>query len=357
MRLNKNIIFVFIFFFILSIELKAADSPANAANKNQKKTTVKKKISKSKNKTNKSTKKISKKIIKPETRTVDISSDSTTKTTMKTGSAEDMKSNSEKYKRKQFIKILIDPGHGGMDSGGTIEGVEEKNIVLKLAQLTAAELNSEKYKNRFITELTRVNDVFITLKNRKKKLKTSNADIFISIHLNLSVKNPDASGTELYFVSEAGAPDIETERIAEIENSSPEYAGENEELESDNGILSYVLADLNKRNIINQSVQLALNLEKNIKKLDGIRVRHIKRAPFFVLKTLSAPAVLIEAGFLTNENDRNLFQSEEFLNSYAVKIAGGINSFYENTIKKIEFPYVENVGDSGLTNADSESKK
>ncbi|MBP7654278.1 N-acetylmuramoyl-L-alanine amidase [Candidatus Dependentiae bacterium] len=265
---------------------------------------------------------------------------------------DNISANAEKYKKKKNLKILLDPGHGGMDSGGTVENIEEKNVVLKIAGFIAEELKSPKYGNKFFPVFTRNDDKFVKLANRRKMQKKHNADIFISIHLNLAPNNLEASGTELYFISEEGAPDIETERVAAIENSSSD--GDNiESNDNDNGLLSFVLADLNKRNIINQSIQLALNLEKNLKYLKDIKVRHIKRAPFFVLRTLHCPSVLIEAGFLTNDNDRKLFQSDEFLKEYAFKIAEGINSFYENTIKKIEFPFIENLSDTGLIDGDT----
>ena len=92
--------------------------------------------------------------------------------------------------------IVIDPGHGGKDSGAIgINGIQEKDVVLDIA-LEIVNLN-EMSKTPMNVYLTRYNDTLISLSDRSKLAKALNADLFISLHCNHS-RNPDARGIEIY---------------------------------------------------------------------------------------------------------------------------------------------------------------
>jgi N-acetylmuramoyl-L-alanine amidase len=248
---------------------------------------------------------------------------------------------SEYFKKKNNIVVVIDPGHGGKDPGAVYKNIKEKDIVLNLAKFIKKNFEHKKYKERFKVYLTREDDSFLTLNSRRKISNSLKADIFISLHVNYSPHNPDASGTEIFFVSEEGAADRELELLLKMENTVDLMAGfysEPSSSEPDDD-LSFVLMDISKRNIINQSIQLSLNLEKSLKTIYKDKIRHIKRAPFAVLKNLKAPSTLIEIGFITNKNDRKLMTDKKHINRYASLICEGISDFYENTIKKITYPY------------------
>ncbi|HPP88316.1 MAG TPA: N-acetylmuramoyl-L-alanine amidase, partial [bacterium] len=181
------------------------------------------------------------------------------------------------------IKVVIDAGHGGKDPGAVVNGVREKDVVLKLAKYLEEELKKAEYLDKIEPILTRDKDVYLSLNARRKIVKKHNADVFISLHTNISPTNPAASGTEIFFVTEDAADNVGIELLVNRENFVyPE--DENEELANDEDqTLDFLFKDLNKRAIINRSIQLALNIEKAMANLPEGRVKYIRRAPFMVL--------------------------------------------------------------------------
>ncbi len=173
--------------------------------------------------------------------------------------------------KKQII--VIDPGHGGKDSGAVgVNGILEKDVVLKIAK-QIVELNETVFKNQFEIYLTRYNDTLISLGDRTKLAKSLNADIFISLHCNHS-DNPNARGIEVYVSKKKG-----------------KYSRE--------------------------SILLAYELQKGLKKNIGFESRGVKFANFQVLRETNDyfPSVLLELGFLSNWDEAEfiLFNTDKML--------------------------------------------
>ncbi|QQX76477.1 MULTISPECIES: N-acetylmuramoyl-L-alanine amidase [Aequorivita] len=164
--------------------------------------------------------------------------------------------------RKQII--VIDPGHGGTDSGAVgVNGSLEKDIVLKIAK-EIVELNEITFKNHFEIYLTRYKDTLISLGDRTKLARTLKADLFLSLHCNYS-DNPNARGVEVYVSKKQG-------------KYSPE------------------------------SILLAYALQRDLKINLGFESRGVKFANFHVLRETvnELSAILLEMGFLSQE-DENAF--------------------------------------------------
>ncbi len=193
-------------------------------------------------------------------------------------------------------RIVIDPGHGGKDYGapGYLKGVHEKHVTLqiarKLAKLIRAELKCEVF-------LTRNSDRFLTLEERTAIANTKNADLFISIHTN-SHKDRRAYGIETYFLNLA--TDDDAIRVAAMENAT-----------STKNIsdLQTILHDLMQNAKINESSRLAGNVQVSVvkhlksKRWSRIKDKGVKQAPFYVLLGAQMPAVLVEAGFISNPRE------------------------------------------------------
>lgn len=163
--------------------------------------------------------------------------------------------------RKQII--VIDPGHGGKDSGAVgVNGILEKDIVLKIAKQMVV-LNETVLKNKFEIYLTRFNDTLISLGDRTKLAKTLKADVFISLHCN-HADNPNARGLEVFVSKKKG-----------------QYSRE--------------------------SVLLAYGLQKVIKHNLGFESRGVKFGNFQVLRESINyfPSMLLELGFLSNWDEIN----------------------------------------------------
>jgi len=236
----------------------------------------------------------------------------------KTKYTKQTKTTSPKIYKKHRI-IVIDPGHGGKDPGAIGQyRIKEKNIVLPLAKYLKYELT----KRGYTVYLTRDRDKFITLKNRTKFANQKKADLFISIHCNIAPRHPEVYGIETYFLSPARSQ--RAKNVAKLENS----AIGNLRTTTQNIVLNF----LNKNRIVD-STKLAIDIQKsliyNLKK----HYRHIKDggvrpAPFWVLVGTNMPAILIEAGFISNKGEALNLRNRSYQKRYAKYIADGIDNYF-----------------------------
>jgi len=191
--------------------------------------------------------------------------------------------------------IVIDPGHGGSDTGAIgPSGVQEKDLTLTLARTLRARL-AEKMPVRVI--LTRNEDAELPLETRTALANQQKADLFISLHLN-SVQSPSANGAETYF-SSLEATDESAAQAAEAENLVAASGDDGDALYD----LQLILWDLAQSQFLAQSQQLAKLVQSELNEALGLNNRGVKQAPFRVLIGASMPAVLVECGFVSNPEE------------------------------------------------------
>lgn len=220
--------------------------------------------------------------------------------------------------------IVIDPGHGGKDSGAVgYKKYQEKHAVLKISKTLRQILKKKGY----IVHITRDKDKFIKLSKRTKFANKKEADLFISIHANASPSSQKLSlkGIETFFLSPAKTE--KAKRIAAKENKSAVTSMNDM---SKNTLLSF----LNKTKIV-QSNKLAIDIQKGMltqvrKKYKGIRDGGVREAPFWVLVGAQMPAVLIELGYITNPTEADRLFNPFYQKSLANGIANGINNYFIN---------------------------
>ena len=212
------------------------------------------------------------------------------------------------FKSSAAIKtVVIDPGHGGHDTGclGHTR-VNEKKVALSIA------LKLGKYISSNFSDVnviyTRKTDVFVELEERAAIANRNNADLFISIHCNAA--SSSAYGTETYVM---GLHKTEGNlNVAKRENSVVKLEQNHEErydgmdLNSDE---AYIIMSLTQNANLSQSTLLADKIQDQFRERVGLRDRGVKAAGFWVLWRTTMPAVLVETGFLTNPKE------EKFLNS------------------------------------------
>ncbi len=190
--------------------------------------------------------------------------------------------------------IVIDPGHGGSDTGAVgSKGVEEKTITLLLAQTLRSRLE-ERLPVRVV--LTRTDDVELPLDTRTALANQQKADLFISLHIN-SVRGSSARGAETYF-SSLQASDANAAQSAATENLS--NTGEDGDPLYD---LQLILWDLAQSHYLAESQRLASLVQEELNEALGLRDRGVKQAPFRVLLGAAMPAVLVECGFISNPEE------------------------------------------------------
>jgi len=220
--------------------------------------------------------------------------------------------------------IVIDPGHGGKDSGATGNGYMEKDIVLQIATQLSDKLRSMGYT----VFMTRSNDTFIELKDRTKFANDKQADLFISIHANSIPKTSDPAavqGLETYFLSPTRSE--RAMRVAALENS--EDMGEMGAY----GKLSF-LSFLNKEKII-ASNKLGIDLQKGIlrnlrKQFPYVHDNGVREAPFWVLVGAQMPAVLVEVGYISHPEEATRIADEKYQHWMVNGLIDGVGHYFAN---------------------------
>jgi N-acetylmuramoyl-L-alanine amidase len=229
------------------------------------------------------------------------------------------------YSVKKIVKktIVIDPGHGGKDSGavGLYKNLEKK-ITLQVGLLLR-----DKFKNNtnYRVILTRNEDKYLKLRTRTKIAKKNNADIFISLHADYN-QNPRTRGISIYTLSE-NASDKESAALAKRENRSDLIEGI--DLSSETSEVTSILLDLTKRETLNQSSFLVKFLIKEFKNDMNLLQRTHRYAGFTVLKSLDIPSVLIEMGYLSNKNDLKLLTTNQYQKKLADKIVKAVINYFD----------------------------
>jgi N-acetylmuramoyl-L-alanine amidase len=226
--------------------------------------------------------------------------------------------------------VVIDPGHGGIDPGAIgANNVNEKTIVLA----TALQLKEILEKTGLCdVQMTRHEDVFVSLDDRLKFSRQNGADLFISLHAD-SIEEKNAAenirGATIYTLSDK-ASDKVARVAAEKENSSDLLAGiENLDKGNDDQVKN-ILIDLMKRETLNFSTDFSQVLAKRLGKTVAMSRIPRRSAAFKVLKQTDAPSVLIELGYISNRADEEQMLTTQWQSKVAGAIAGAVQIYFNN---------------------------
>ncbi len=174
------------------------------------------------------------------------------------------------------MKIIIDPGHGGTDSGAIgPTALQEKYVNWQIAVITAGELA----RHGIVVTFTRAGDERVSLDKRVRIANDAKADYFVSIHAN-SASNPRATGTETY----AYAPGVEGDRLAH-------------------------------------------SIQRSLVQAIGLADRGVKYDTLKVVRETTMPAVLVEVAFINNPDEEKLLRNDAFLEKAGVSIGKGILAY------------------------------
>ena len=176
--------------------------------------------------------------------------------------------------------VVIDPGHGGFDKGAYIGSFQEKTLTLKTAVLLKKYLNEIGYR----AILTRTQDIFIPLEKRAAIANDTGCKLFVSIHYNAH-KDTTIHGIEVFFYNRG---------LKARAEASKKLAGK-------------VLTKL---------------IEKT-----GADSRGVKQGNYHVIRETKVPAILVEGGFITNPKERQWLSQKTTLDTIALSIAEGIDTY------------------------------
>ena len=217
--------------------------------------------------------------------------------------------------------IVIDPGHGGLESGAKGRfGALEKDVVLAIA-LKLKAMVEQNLAMRVI--MTRDRDADVPLADRGALSNNNDAMLFISIHANGSYRK-NSNGSEVYFLS-LNAADEDTRRLAYLENNAGELDQKIDQTDADD--LQMILWDMAQSAFIKKSGQLAEFIQNELNTLVGTANRGIKQAPFKVLTEVACPAVLVETAFISNPEEERKLAGPAFQDSIAQAIYRGLLNY------------------------------
>lgn len=231
-------------------------------------------------------------------------------------------------KRRAKPIIVLDPGHGGHDSGAKKNGAIEKDVVLDFA-LTLREKLQES--GRYTVLMTREDDTFVELAERRRFAERNNANLFIAIHADYA--RSSASGATIYSlrpsvakklrgkaIKSAGKVDVNKKNIATVEKG-------------DGNLVANWLSDLAQRDAEATNVRSDLFSRSVIRHMGtktSFRAKPHRTAAFKVLKTHLVPSVLIELAYVTNKADAARLKSDKWRNKVSDGIATAIDNYFSH---------------------------
>jgi N-acetylmuramoyl-L-alanine amidase len=219
--------------------------------------------------------------------------------------------------------IVIDPGHGGIDTGTKAGSVIEKTIVLDFALLLRDRIEKS---GRYRVAMTRSDDTFIPLSERVKFARQRQAALFISIHADALPKGEgEARGASVYTVSDT-ASDAEAARLADSENRADVISGVDLAAEPDE--VADILIELAQRETKTFSQKFAGGLVHEMKRVARMHKRPLKSAGFRVLRAPDVPSILLELGYVSTKEDLKQLLSESWRARTADSIVQAVDSFF-----------------------------
>lgn len=203
-------------------------------------------------------------------------------------------------RKHPIATIMIDPGHGGKDKGASGRSSREKDVVLRLGRRAAQILRGCGYR----VIMTRNSDAFLSLGARALKQRRSNAQIFVSLHINAAA-NRSVNGIETFCLTPAGAPSSGKSRAVGAGRCQGNRWDAN-------------------------NMMLAWQMQKALLRRTQAVDRGVKRARFAVLRDIDVPGVLVEVGFISNYREERLLNSTAYIEKLARGIAEGIIHYHRS---------------------------
>jgi N-acetylmuramoyl-L-alanine amidase len=229
------------------------------------------------------------------------------------------------FSGKKISTIVLDPGHGGKDTGNRVGsrffGYSEKTYTLALAK----ELRDQLKNVGFSVLLTRTNDTFVELPERPDLANRRHADLFVSLHFNATeFGKAEVSGPETYCITPIGAASSNAQGEGANYGATPANVCEK------------------------KSLLLAYQVQKALVKNLGVEDRSVRRARFAVLREAEMPAILVESGYMTHPVEGKKIFDAGYRKQIAAAIVKGILNYQRLTAPPLE--------DVAATNKISKSK-
>ncbi|XXQ67252.1 N-acetylmuramoyl-L-alanine amidase [Neisseriaceae bacterium B1] len=230
----------------------------------------------------------------------------------------------QKSATKRRPVIMLDAGHGGKDPGAIgPSGLKEKDVTLAYALETKRLLEAKGYE----VHMTRDNDTFVKLADRRRKARDVKADLFISIHANAS-EQTNVRGSDI-FVWGAQANSERARKLAQAENDvdymdgMPSVGNKNVDM---------ILTDMMRTQTETDSSRLGNQILRRFTRHGKVLQNQVEKGDFVVLRSLDIPSILIELAFISNPQDEKLLADKAYRRNMSVAIADSVENYLKNAI-------------------------
>jgi N-acetylmuramoyl-L-alanine amidase len=221
------------------------------------------------------------------------------------------------------LVVAIDAGHGGEDPGAIGKnGTREKDVVLAIARELSAKINTETGMKAV---LTRNGDYFVPLRDRMRRARAQQADLFVSIHAD-SIRDRSIDGSSVYILSPRGATDEASRWLAERENASDLIGGVS--LEDKGDVLASVLLDLSQSASLTASQEAAERVLRQLNLAGEVRKHEVQQARFMVLKSPDVPSMLVETAYISNPQEEMRLRTQAQQAKLAAAIQRGVHDYF-----------------------------
>jgi N-acetylmuramoyl-L-alanine amidase len=232
--------------------------------------------------------------------------------------------------------IVLDPGHGGVDSGARgLRGIQEKTVVFDFCAELKRQLDATK---RYTILMTRDGDQYVDLDDRVDMARKANASLFISVHADALSEDANVNGSTVYTLADR-ASDAEAARIAARENAADRRPGGASRL--DNPDVADILFDLRRRETRTYAHIFSRGLVDNLRGAAKLNHNPERSAGFVVLKAPEFPSVLVELGYLSNVQDVQSLASPEWRAKAAAAMVKAVDAFFAGSEKPDSVPPAE----------------
>ena len=222
------------------------------------------------------------------------------------------------------IRIVIDPGHGGKDPGAIgPNGTWESVVALAVSQRLAEQINKTQDMRAF---LTRSGDSFVPLRDRMEIARERKADLFVSIHADALDNNPRVRGASVYTLSDKGAVDEASKRLAKRENEDISIGDVS--LSGKDDSFASLMMDLSQGATNEASLEIGEFVLTELSRVISIRKKKVQQSGLLVLKSPDVPSILIETTYISNPNEEKKLKDRNFQNKLANAILKGVRNYF-----------------------------
>ncbi len=225
----------------------------------------------------------------------------------------------KRVKRRSGFRVVIDPGHGGKDSGALgAYGLKEKDIVLDIARRLEVMLDRKGYD----VKMTRRSDKFLSLEKRTNEASRWHADLFVSIHANAS-ESSRAAGFEVWAPRRLDEHDFSED----VRKKNHQLLFQHWNMQERNRHLEKTLEDMLYQYKHVKSLKLASTISKGSSGKILSKNRGVKQSGFFVLRNTLVPSVLVEVGFISNRKEARQLKKSSYRQKIAEMLAESVQKY------------------------------